>query len=83
MGAVLSTMNAVLALGAGARFPARSDAVPDAIEIPRLPSPVIPLIVTVRVRPVPLTPTVPLAVPVLFNLMLAGANVLLLKSASA
>ena len=76
-------MNVVLGLDAGARFPARSDAVPDAIEIPRLPSPVIPLIVTVRVRPVPLTPTVPLAVPVLFNVMLAGANVLLLKFASA
>ena len=43
----------------------------------------MPLMVTVRVKPVPLTPTVPLAVPVLFNVMLATANVLLLKFASA
>ena len=81
---MLSTVNVVLGPAAGARFPARSEAVPAAIEIPSEPSPVMLLIVIVRVRPVPLTPLiVPPAVPVLFRLMLATAKVLALKFASA
>ena len=55
MGAVLSTMNVPLGPAAGARLPARSEAVPAAMDIPNVPLPVMPLIVTVRVRPEPLT----------------------------
>ena len=83
VGAVLSTVKVVLGPAAGARLPARSEAVPAAIEIPRLPLPVMLLMVTVRVRPVPLTAIVPLAVPVLFSVMLPAARVLVLKLASA
>ena len=43
----------------------------------------MPLIVTVRVRPEPLTPIVPLAVPVGIRLMFAADRVLELKFASA
>src|SRR5258708_1506275 len=55
LGGVLSTMNVVLGPAAGARFPAVSDAVPAAMEIPSVPSPVIELSVIVRVRPLPVT----------------------------
>ena len=55
VGAVLSTVKVPLGPAAGARLPARSEAVPAAIEIPRLPLPVMLLIVTVRVRPEPET----------------------------
>ena len=83
VGAVLSTVNVVEADEAGAEFPARSVAVPAAIEMPKVPLPVIPEIVTVRVVPEPVTPTVPLAVFVLFSVILPGASVLELKLASA
>ena len=83
VGAVLSTMKVALGPAAGARLPARSEAVPAAIEIPREPSPVMLLMVTVRVRPEPETLSVPLAVPVLFRVMFAAARVLELKFASA
>ena len=58
VGAVLSTVDqAALGPAAGARLPARSEAVPAAIEIPSVPLPVMLLMVTVRVRPEPETPT--------------------------
>ena len=53
VGAVLSTVKVALGPAAGARLPARSEAVPAAIEIPSVPLPVMPLMVTVRVRPDP------------------------------
>ena len=83
VGAVLSTVNVPLGPVAGARFPAESLAVPAAIEIPKVPLPVMPEIVTVRVVPLPVTPTEPLAVPVAFNVMSAVLSVLALKFASA
>ncbi len=55
VGAVLSTVNVALGPAAGARFPAKSVAVPAAIEMPSVPSPVMPERVTVRVRPLPVT----------------------------
>ena len=76
-------MKVVLGPAAGARLPARSEAVPAAIEIPSVPLPVMPPMVTVRVRPEPETLIVPLAVPVSFRVMFAGASVLALKFASA
>ena len=48
-----------------------------------LPSPVMPDTVTVRVVPLPLTASEPLAVPVLLRVMLPAAKVLELKFASA
>ena len=83
VGAVLSTVKVVDADEAGAEFPARSVAVPPAIEIPNVPSPVMLEIVTVRVVPEPDTPTVPVAVPVVFNVILPVPSVLELKFASA
>ena len=53
VGAVLSTMKVVLGAEAGARLPARSLAVLEAMEIPKVPSPVMLLMVTVRVVPEP------------------------------
>ena len=69
VGPVLSTVKVALGPAAGARLPARSEAVPAAIEIPREPSPVMLPMVTVRVRPEPETLSVPLAVPVAFRVM--------------
>ena len=83
VGAVLSTVKVALGPAAGARLPTRSVAVPAAIEIPSVPLPVMLLMVTVRVRPEPETLIVPLAVPVVFRVMFAGARVLALKFASA
>ena len=83
VGAVLSTVNVPLGPAAGARFPAVSLAVPAAIEIPKVPLPVMPEIVTVRVVPLPVTPTEPLAVPVAFKVTSAALSVLALKFASA
>ena len=61
-GPVLSTINVVLGPAAGAVFPDESDAVPAAMLIPSVPSPVIPLIVIVLVVvPVPDTATVPVS----------------------
>ena len=48
-------MKVALGPAAGARLPARSEAVPAAIEIPRVPLPVMLLMVTVQVRPEPVT----------------------------
>ena len=82
VGAVLSTVKVALGPAAGAAFPAVSVAVPAVIEIPIEPSPVMLEMVTVRVFPEPETTTVPLAVPVLFNVTLPAARVLELKFAS-
>jgi len=83
VGAVLSTVNLALGPAAGALLPAVSVAVPAAIEMPSVPSPVMLERVTVRVVPLPLTPTVAFAVPVLFKVILPTASVLELKFASA
>ena len=67
-GGVLSTLNVALGPQAGALPPPLPVAVPAAMDMPMVPSPVILLIVTVRVvLPEPVTETVPLAVPVLFR----------------
>src|SRR6266478_4285929 len=82
-GAVLSTVKVVLGPAAPALLPAVSVAVPAAMEIPSVPSPVMPERLTVRVLPVPVTPTVVAsAVPVLFNVMLPDDSVLELKLVS-
>src|SRR5947208_1787626 len=76
LGAVLSTVKVVLGPAEAAVLPAVSLAVPDAIEIPRVPSPVIGERVTIRVAvPVPDTATVAAAVPVVFNVMSPDASV--------
>lgn len=75
-GGVLSTPNVVLGPAATAPLPAVSVAVPPAMVMPNEPSPVMPEIVTVRVAvPEPVTPIVPLAVPVVFRVMSVGASV--------
>ena len=61
----MSTINGALGPAARDRFPNVSDAVPAASEMLSVPSPVIPVMLTVRVLPEPLTANVPLAVPVL------------------
>ena len=76
VGGVFPTAKVPLGPAAEAKFPARSLAVPAAIEMPNVPSPVIPETVTVRVVPLPLIPSVPLAVPVLFNVTAEALNVL-------
>ena len=61
----LSTLKVVLGPAVGAWLAEASLAVPAAMEIPKVPSPVMPEIVTVRVDvPEPDTAMVPLAVPV-------------------
>lgn len=82
VGGVLSTTKVALGPAAGEVFPRMSVAVPAAILIPSVPVPVMPLMVTVRVAPEPDTPIVPAAVPVAFNVMLAGARVLALNPLS-
>jgi len=77
-----TTLNVVDGPDAGAVLPARSDAVPAAIEIPNVPVPVMPEMVTVRVVPEPETPMVPDAPPVEFSVILPVASVLELKLAS-
>src|SRR5947207_1175561 len=84
LGGVLSTVKVALGPAAGALLPAVSVAVPAAIEIPMVPSPVILERVTVRVVVSTVdTATDALAVPVLFKVMLPAASVLELKLASA
>src|SRR5438093_1129060 len=83
VGAVLCSVDVALGQAAGARWPAVSLAVPAAIEIAKVPLPVMPEMVTVRVRPLLETPTEPLAVPVAFRVMSAALSVLALKFASA
>ena len=82
VGDVLSTRNVALGPAAGARLPTVSEAVPALSESPKVPSPVIDEIVTIRVLPEPETATAPLAVPVLLSVMLALESVLALKLAS-
>jgi hypothetical protein len=83
-GTVLSTLNVVLGPAAPAVLPAVSEAVPDAIEMPNVPSPVMLESVTVRVVPEPVTLTDPaLADPVELTVILPVASVLLLKLVSA
>ena len=80
VGAVLSTVKVVLLPETGAVLPAMSMAVPATIVMPNEPSPTILLIVTVRELPEPdSTPTVPFAVPDLFNAISPTVNVLALK----
>ena len=83
VGGVLSTVKVALGPAAGALFPARSVAVPAAIEIPSVPSPVMLERVTVRVVPLPVTAIDAVAVPLAFKAMLPAVNVLELKLASA
>ena len=79
VGAVLSTLKTVLGPADPTALPATSVAVAAAIEIPNVPSPVMPEIVTVRVATSdPDTATVPLAVPVVFNVMLPVVSVIAL-----
>ena len=75
VGPELSTVNVALGPAPGAKL-TPSVAVPAAIVIPKVPSPVMPLIVTVLVVvPPPETATVPLAVPVVFKVILPGTKV--------
>ncbi len=75
-GAELSTTIAALGPAAAARLPALSFAEPAATDIRRVPSPLIPDIVTVRmVVPEPVTATVPFAVPVLSKVISAAVRV--------
>ena len=83
VGAVLSTVKVALGPAAGARLPARSVAVPAAMEIPREPLPVMLPMVTVRVRPEPRDAHRAVGGPRLFRVMFAAARVLELKFASA
>ena len=82
VGGVLSTANVPLGPAGPALFPTVSVAVPAAMEIPSVPSPVMPEIVTVLVLPLPETPIVPVAPPVLFKVMFAGASELEAKFGS-
>ena len=78
------SLGAVTPAGGSSRLPALSVAVPAAMLMPRVPSPLIPDSVTVRVVPLPLTPTVPaVALPVAFTVTLSAASVLALKFSSA
>ena len=79
VGETLSTTNVALGPAAGAKLPALSVAVPAAMVIPKVPSPVIELMVTVRLLPVPVTAIIPEAVLVVFRVMFAGIRVLVLK----
>ena len=72
----MSTVNIVVGPAAPAVLPAVSLAVPLAMEMPNVPSPVMLDNVTVRVDPPPLTPTVAVAVPVVFNVTLPFAKVI-------
>ena len=77
VGAVLSAKKVALGPAAAAVLPARSLAVPAAIEMPSVPSPVMPERVTVRVLPDPLIPTVPVAVSVVFTVTSPAVSVML------
>src|SRR5881396_3778908 len=82
-GPLLSTVNVALGPAAGAVLPAVSVAVPAAIEMPSVPSPVMLESVTVRVVPVPVTAINAVAVPVVFSVILPTTSVLALKFESA
>ena len=75
VGAVLSSVNVVEALDAAAVFPAASEAVAAAIEIPIVPSPEQEDKVTVReVVPAPLTAAVHVADPVVLTVISLSAK---------
>lgn len=75
-GAVLSTSKVVLGPAAPARLPALSTPVPEAMEMPRVPVPVMLESATVRVLPDPVTPMLPtLALPVEFTVILPAVSV--------
>jgi hypothetical protein len=78
-----TTLKVVEAPEAAAEFPARSVAVPEAMEMPSVPTPVMLEIVTVYDFAEPDNATVPLALPVLFKVIFPSASVLPLKFASA
>ena len=83
VGAVLSTTKVELGPDPDAKWPTVSEAVPEAIEIPNVPSPEMPDNVTVRVVPLPET-TMPEAVAllVLTKVMLPADKVAPLKLGS-
>ena len=74
-GAVLSTIKVDEGPAAAARFPALSDADPDATEILSVPSPVPDMITVGDEVSVPIKLSEPLAVPVLMSVTLAVLNV--------
>ena len=78
-----TTVNIADGPAPGAVLPAISEAVPDAIVMPRLPPPLMLFMVTVRVAPVPVTASVPVALPVAFKVILLVDSVAALKAASA
>src|SRR5438132_1318522 len=83
IGRVLSTLKVVLGPAASVRLPARSQPEPASIEMPSEPSPLMLLMVTVRVAPVLLSKlSVPPAVPVVLRCTLVVDSVLDLKLAS-
>jgi hypothetical protein len=76
VGRTLSTLHVALGPAANAVLPTVSDAVAAAMEMPSVPFPVMPEIVTVRVAvPEPETPTVPVTPPVVLSVTLAFASV--------
>jgi hypothetical protein len=79
VGPVLSTIKVALGPAAAAVLPAASLAVFAAKEMPKVPLPVIALILTVLVAvPLPKTDTVPVAVPVVFKVTSVGAKLTVL-----
>ena len=82
-GGVLSTVTVKLGPAAGAVLPAVSVPVPAAMEIPKGPSPLISLRVTVRVVPEPDTASVPVAVSGLTRVRSPAASEAEAKLASA
>ena len=78
----MSTMKGALA-PAAAVLPAKSLAVPAAMEMPSVPSPVMLEIVTVRVLPLPETLNVPVAEPAVLSEMSVGARVIAPRKMSA
>src|SRR5947209_5314926 len=83
VGPLLSTMKVVLGPAASDWLPARSNPEPASMEIPSVPSPVMLLMVTVRMAPVLLSKLrVPVALPVALRCTLAADRVLDWKLAS-
>lgn len=75
VGGVLSTIKVWLGLAADDELPARSDALPAAMEMASVPSPLMPEIATLRnAVPVPLTETVPSALPVFIRVTSPSAS---------
>src|SRR2546430_2027477 len=81
VGALSSTVTVALGTAAGALLPAVSVAVPAVTLMPSVELSEMPERVRVLVGPLPVTPTDEAAAePVAFTVMLAGANVLELRS---